>query len=140
MMQTQTAAPNRPPILIAEDEADTLSNLAMAPANRAKLASRMLLEEIERAAFCPGSDVPQDVVTMMSRVRFVDEATGASHEVQLVYPADADTGMNRINILTPVGAGLIGLRKGQCIDWPNRSGQLRRLRIVDVVRGDPAQA
>jgi regulator of nucleoside diphosphate kinase len=75
---------------------------------------------------------------MMSRVRFVDEATGASHEVQLVYPGDADTGMNRISILTPVGAGLIGLRKGQSIDWPNRSGQLRRLQIVDVVRGADA--
>jgi regulator of nucleoside diphosphate kinase len=137
-MHTQIATPNRPPILIAEDEAESLSNLAMAPANRAKLASRMLLEEIERAEFCAGADLPADVVTMMSRVRFVDEATGASHEVQLVYPGDADTGMNRISILTPVGAGLIGLRKGQSIDWPNRSGQLRRLQIVDVVRGADA--
>jgi regulator of nucleoside diphosphate kinase len=41
---------------------------------------------------------------------------------------------HRLSVLTPVGAGLIGMRCGDSIDWPNRLGAFRRLRIVRVVQ------
>jgi regulator of nucleoside diphosphate kinase len=139
-MQTQLAQQARPPIILSEIEADALSDLALSPANREKQASRMLLEEIDRAQICGAAELPDDVVTMRSYVSFVDETTGATHEVQLVYPAEADTAAHRISILTPVGAGLIGLQTGQTIDWPNRSGELHRLKIVQVRRALAAAA
>jgi regulator of nucleoside diphosphate kinase len=33
-----------------------------------------------------------------------------------------------------VGAGLIGLAQGQVIDWPDRDGKARALRVVRVTR------
>ena len=81
--------------------------------------------------------LPADVVTMKSEVVFVDEDTGEEHRVHLVYPCDADIESNRLSVLTPVGAALIGLRRGDRIDWPNRLGASRRLRLVDVVQPGP---
>jgi len=133
-MHTPPADPSRPSILLTEAEAEALSNLACAPAHRNREASRLLLEEIDRAQICSDGELPDEVVTMGSFVSFVDETTGAAHVLQLVYPKDADMSANRISILTPVGAGLIGLRTGQSIDWPDRSGALHRLKIVEVKR------
>ena len=70
----------------------------------------------------------------MSNVTFEDEGSGALHAVQLVYPKDADTEEHRVSILTPIGAGLIGMRVGQTISWPNRAGEYRRLRILKVTQ------
>src|SRR3546814_4104120 len=69
---------------------------------------------------------------MNAEVEFVDEASEATRIVQLVYPRQADIAANRISILTPVGAGLIGLREGQSILWPDREGNERRLTIGKV--------
>ncbi len=133
---TTRSAPKRPPIHMIDTEADTLTDLALARQERSPEVSALLLEEINRAKIHPANKIPLDVVTMHSRVEFVDEASGASRTVELVYPADADIDAGRISIMTPVGAGLIGLREGQSILWPDRDGQQRRLSIVKVERRD----
>jgi regulator of nucleoside diphosphate kinase len=124
----------RPPIVLTEAEAEALSALALAAERNSPLVSEMLLDEIERAQCCAPGELPDDAVTMGSDVTFVDEASGATHVIRLVYPGDADSEAGRISILTPLGAGLIGLRTGQAISWPNRTGQHRPLRIVSVAQ------
>jgi regulator of nucleoside diphosphate kinase len=124
----------RPPIVITEAEAEALSALALAAERRSPLVSEMLLDEIERAQVCSADELPADVVTMGANVTFIDEASGAMHAIRLVYPREADSEAGRISILTPLGAGLIGLRAGQSISWPNRAGQHRPLRIVSVAQ------
>ncbi len=69
---------------------------------------------------------------MNSRIDFIDEGTGARRTVQLVYPLDADIAAGRVSILTPIGAGLIGMTAGYSIRWPDRDGRDRLLRIVSV--------
>jgi regulator of nucleoside diphosphate kinase len=69
---------------------------------------------------------------MHATVRFIDEASGKDYSYQLAYPGEADISAGRISILTPVGAGLIGLREGQSILWPDREGHERELKIVAV--------
>jgi regulator of nucleoside diphosphate kinase len=135
-MQTQPADLVRPPIMLTEAEAETLSALAIAAERSSPLSSRMLLEELDRAQSCDPSDLPDDVAIMGSSVTFLDEASGATHRVQLVYPGDADAEAGRISILTPLAAGLIGLRSGQGISWPNRAGQHRLLKVIDVTQPD----
>jgi len=76
--------------------------------------------------------IPPDVVTMGSTVTFLDEESGAERTVRLVYPAQADISAGRVSVLTPIGAGLIGLSVGQSIDWPDRGGIEHRLTIVAV--------
>ena len=132
-MTTRSSA-KRPPIHMIDSEADTLTDLALAQQERSPVVSELLLEEINRAKIHPVNKIPADVVTMHTRVEFVDEANGASRTVELVYPADADIAAGRVSIMTPVGAGLIGMREGQSILWPDRDGQQRRLSIVKVQR------
>jgi len=129
---TQAPAGRRPAIQMIDSEADALTNLALGAEERLPEVSALLLDEIARARVIEAERMPADTVTMGSTVDFVDEASGTERRVQLVYPRAADIEAGRISILTLVGAGLIGLREGQSIDWPDRSGKPRRLRICAV--------
>ncbi|WP_380873009.1 nucleoside diphosphate kinase regulator [Sphingomonas sp. DBB INV C78] len=122
----------KPPIRMIDAEADKLATLAMSVETRLPQVAELLLAEIDRAELHAADAMPADVVTMLSTVEFVDEGSGAVRTVSLVWPADADIAAGRISILTPVGAGLIGLSAGQAIRWPDRDGHERRLRITRV--------
>ena len=134
---TRPKALRRPAIQMIDSEADTLTTLALGAESRVPEVAEMLLNEIERATIVSEKRISPDVVTMRSVVEFIDEASGADRTVQLVYPREADISAGRISILTPIGAGLIGMRTGQSILWPDRDGRERKLTIVKVSR-EPA--
>jgi regulator of nucleoside diphosphate kinase len=98
----------------------------------------MLLDEINRAEIYASDALPPDVVTIGSEVEVRDAHTGATRKLSLVHPGEADVDAGRVSILTPMGAGLIGLKKGQSIEWPYRSGDTRLLTILRVTRPTPA--
>ena len=103
------------------------------------------LEEIlDLARVVSSGDVPHDVVTMNSKVRFEDTRTGSAGVVTVVFPADADAADGRISVLSPVGAALLGLAEGDEIELPLPRGQTRHIRIVNVLyqpeRGETADA
>ena len=133
-MQTQIIHASLPPVFLADSEADILADLALAVRERSPLAADFLLREIDRASTTSPAELPRDVVTMMSCVDFIDEGSGELHSVQLVYPRDADTDLHCISVLTPIGAALIGMRRGEAIDWADLRGARRRLRIVGVAQ------
>lgn len=124
----------RPPVHLIDIEAESLTNLALGIAETAPQVSELLLGEIARAHTHRAERIGCDVVTMHSSVEYVDEASGVDRTVQIVYPAQADIAAGRISILTPIAAGLIGLRQGQSISWPDREGRKRRLNIVKVTQ------
>jgi len=126
--------PRPPKIIMRETDADRLSALAE-PIADANPAASLLLDEIARAEVRADAKVPAGVVAMGSVVEFVDEASGAERTVRLVYPAEADIAVGKISVLSPVGAGLIGLSAGQTIHWPDRDGRTRRLRGARVGTG-----
>jgi regulator of nucleoside diphosphate kinase len=135
------AAPQRPPrrlarprIVLLESEAEALTGLALAALEKSSLSAKLLLEELERAETVTAGKLPRDVATMNAQVAFRDEATGEEHTVQLVFPKEADMALGKISVLTPIGAALIGMRAGAAIDWPNRHGECRRLRITGVIQ------
>lgn len=121
-----------PLIRMIDSEADALTELTLQNQRDSISFHELLLDEIDRAAICDRADIPPDVVTMGSSVTFLDEKSGAQRTVRLVYPAEADIAAGRMSILTPVGAGLIGLSVGQSINWPDRGGIEHRLTIVAV--------
>ncbi len=121
-----------PPIHLIDAEADIIADLAISIEDRLPQVSALLLREIGRATIHARDEIAHDVVTMHATIAFIDEASGASRSVELVYPKDADIAAGRISILTPIGAGLIGLREGQSILWPDREGRQRSLKVVKV--------
>ncbi|MGH9809734.1 MAG: GreA/GreB family elongation factor, partial [Terriglobia bacterium] len=88
--------------------------------------SAALLSELERAELLPETALPTDVVRIGSIVDFeVDD--GRFLTVELVLPENADINAERISVLTPVGAALIGLSPGQSMEWSGNDGKERVL-------------
>lgn len=127
----------RPPIVVTSQDHDHLIRLLETHASRRDADACAALEtELERAQVLAPDEVPGDVVTMYSTVRF-READGAAQEIQLVYPHGADPAQGRVSILAPVASALLGLSAGESIDWPFPDGRTRRLH-VDAVCHQPA--
>lgn len=131
-MTTHRKARARPLIQIRETDAERIGNLAIEAEERLPQVAELLLAEINRARIVQDSRLPADVVAMQSIVKFADEASGVERTLQLVYPQAADIEAGRISILSLVGAGLLGLKPGQSISWPDRAGKQRALRIIEV--------
>jgi regulator of nucleoside diphosphate kinase len=137
-MTKKKSGAKMPLIRMIDSEADALTELTLQQQRDSISFYELLLDEIDRATICDRTAIPPDVVTMGSSVTFIDEKSGAERTVRLVYPAEADIAAGRMSILTPVGAGLIGLSVGQSINWPDRGGVEHRLTIVAVEQ--PAHA
>ena len=118
-----------PQIYLTHDDMDRL--LQLIESYPGKRFDR-LEGELLRAKVVPREKIPEDVVTMNSRVVFENETTGVRREITLVYPGMADIDQGKICILVPVGTALLGLRVGQSIDWELPGGEKHRYRIVGV--------
>jgi regulator of nucleoside diphosphate kinase len=88
--------------------------------------------ELARAHVLSAGRCPQDVVTMNCEVLFRDDRTGRIQSMRLVYPREADISNNRLSVLTPVGAALIGVRVGESITWETPTGEIRQLTVLSV--------
>ncbi len=99
-----------------------------------------LEQELERATVVRPGAVPQNVVTMNSRVRVKDLSNGREATYQIVFPCHADVAKNRISVLAPIGTGLLGYSAGAIVECPVPSG-MRRFRILEIeYQPEPAGA
>lgn len=96
---------------------------------------------MDRARVVADNKVPPNVVRIGSRVQYRTDRN-EQIEVVLVLPADADISQDKISVLTPVGAALIGLRTGQSITWEARDGRKHALTVLSVFYQveEPAEA
>jgi regulator of nucleoside diphosphate kinase len=97
-----------------------------------------LADEIDRAHVLAKGRHPIDLVCMGSEVKFRDDTSGKIQNVILVYPGDADISRNKSSVLTPIGTALIWLRAGSSIAWETRTGELKRLTVLEVHGTEPA--
>ena len=127
-----------PAITLRSDDFDALDRLVgdLPGAGPAGL----LQQELDRAKVCEPKAMPKNVVTLNRWLQYVDDHSPEVRRVQLVLPKDADIDAGRVSILSYVGAGLIGLKEGQSISWPDPSGAVRKLTLVKVEDEDLAQA
>jgi regulator of nucleoside diphosphate kinase len=100
---------------------------------RALRPEGQLAKELERTIVVPVDILPWSVVTMHSRVRYLDETTGVRREIQIVYPEQADYAEGKISVLAPVGAALLGLSVGLMIVWKFPDGRLHRLHVEGLL-------
>jgi regulator of nucleoside diphosphate kinase len=102
-------------------------------------AAESLAAELDRAIVVRSDEVPADVVTMNSQVTYQDCATEACRTVRVVYPQDADSARGHVSVLAPIGSALLGLHRGQEIEWRLPRGD-RRIRVIDVTYQPEAAA
>ena len=123
---------HREPAIIASDaDYDRLTSLAAAVRTRSPEIAEQLQGEMERAQILSAGTVPADVVQMGSTVEFRWDGF-RQRQVTLVFPGEADIAAGRVSILTPIGAALIGLARGQSIAWETRRGESRALTVLEV--------
>jgi len=127
-----------PSIVLTSNDVQRLDAMLESAQFRNHPGAASLHAELERAQVVPPTELPRDVVSMNSTAECVEEASGRTHSLTLVYPREADAAQGRISILAPVGAALLGMKVGQSIDWPAPGGALR-LRVT-AVRYQPEAA
>lgn len=88
--------------------------------------------ELDRARIISDDDLPNGLVRMNSRVKFLKVEDNKVMELTLVYPAEADVSAGKVSILASLGSALIGLREGQEIRWMFPDGKTRTIRILEV--------
>ncbi|AGH95897.1 nucleoside diphosphate kinase regulator [Pseudobdellovibrio exovorus] len=116
-------------LLIKKTDFEKISHLVSQ--NNSDLAA-LLDEELQRASIVEDGELPVDVASMNSTISFVDLDAKKEQTVTLVYPHEASLEENKVSILAPIGAALIGLRVGQSIKWPLPNGKNRNLQVTAV--------
>lgn len=119
----------RPPILINRLDAERLQRLIDNAESKDHAVAKLLEVELARGEVVDPEDIPQDVVSMNSQIQFTDLSRGRQMVRTLVYPHSLANIEDAISVMAPIGAGLIGLKIGDVIDWPVPNHGDVRLRI-----------
>jgi len=120
-------------IIITEMDLYRLDSLIENGDLRSEKELHDLHAEIERAVVLDFPEIPSDVVTMNSTVRYVDLESQKENEVTIVYPSQSDSKHSRISVMAPIGTALLGLREGQEIDWMFPDGRRKKLKVLKIV-------
>jgi len=132
MSKDQPATSPRPRIIIAAGEHTILQGLADKALQNDSPIGEYLVDELSRASIVPDGECAPNVVRMGSTVTYREDATARIRKVTLVYPHEADIAQQRVSILTPIGAALIGMSTDQAIQWPSPGGAMESLTVLDV--------
>lgn len=122
---------SKPPITVSRTDIDRIEALLerLPAAEVERLGA--LRAELDRADVVEPAAMPEHIVTMNSTVTFEDESNAETLTLTLVYPAAAGA-PGTVSILAPVGSALLGLSRGQQIDWPTPDGRVRRLKVLEI--------
>lgn len=90
-----------------------------------------LAADLDRAVVVGPDEVPPDVVTMNSRIRLRDGRR--TWTMTLVFPEKADPEEDRISVLAPLGAAILGCRVGQPVTFRVPGGAERSCDILSVL-------
>jgi regulator of nucleoside diphosphate kinase len=123
---------SKPKVTVSSLDLDRLEALLAGTPDRDFPGKAALQAELDRADVLEPEQMPPDVVTMNSTVRFALQGSDETFSQTLVYPKDADGSADRISILAPVGGALLGLKVGDTIEWPGPGGKPLAVRIVGI--------
>jgi regulator of nucleoside diphosphate kinase len=96
-------------------------------------ADAILARELKRAIVMDDAQIPGDVATMGSRVKFRIGAADMAEIATLVYPGEAHMFADAISVLTPLGSALLGLAEGQSMPHLAPDGAPLRVSMLRVL-------
>ena len=126
----------RPPIIINRLDAERLQRLIDQAPEKDQMVAELLEEELLRGEVLDPQDIPDNVVSMNSQIRFTDLTRGRQMIRTLVYPHALASVEDGISVMAPIGAALIGLKVGDVIEWPLPNATDVKLR-VDAIFSQP---
>lgn len=125
------------PVIMTEEDYNLLKPYVNALPDKNEDMS--LANELKRAVIVKKDAFPPHTIKLNSKVSILDKDTERILEFTLVMPEYADMRQNKVSVITPIGAALIGFRKGEEVKWKVPAG-LKRFRILDVVNNHKNQA
>lgn len=128
---------HKPAIVMTQSDHERLTRLADSISHNNEEAADELYAELDRARIVADDRIPAGVVRMGSTLRFVT-SSGEDRRVTLAFPGKADIAEGKISILSRIGTALIGLKKGQSIEWLTRDDRVYRLTVEEVEPYVPA--
>ncbi len=88
---------------------------------------------LSHAKLIAASDLPNDKVYILSRVKLKDMKTKDEFEYLLVSPEEANFEAHKISVTSPIGKALLGKVKGETVDITVPAGALK-YHILDINR------
>lgn len=132
LRQEQAMRATLPEVVLSSLDLDRLEQLldSMPVMDPARL---QLEQELNRALVLNPSQMPANVVTMNSKVRFRFLNSNEESCLSLVYPKDLDGAGDKVSVLAPVGSALLGLSEGDQIDWPVPDGGIQSIKVLQLI-------
>ncbi len=117
--------------MISRKNLDLLKTHLKSSTNLSAFNQLKLKDELKNAVVLKSEELPEDVITLYSEVRFKDMETGQEFNYQLVNPNQANMREGKLSIYVPIGIALFGYRTGAEIQWEMPNG-LRTFKVLDV--------
>lgn len=92
----------------------------------------LLSRRLRTATILSSQEISPDVVTMNSRALVKSSALPEGSLIELVYPADNDGGLHKVNIFSSPGIAIFGRRVGDVLCWKTFEG-LAIFKVTDVI-------
>lgn len=108
-----------------------LDNMNRVPQNRRDDLSR-LEDDLATCRIVAPEEMPANIVTLHSKVRYLDLDNNKERVVTLVFPSNADLSEGRISIAVPLGAAILGHAEGDIVSWKVFDGKMT-IRIEEVL-------
>ncbi|BCR04884.1 RNA polymerase-binding protein Rnk [Desulfuromonas versatilis] len=108
-----------------------LESMNSVPQNRRNDLS-CLENELESCRVVAPNEIPANVVTLNSRIRYFNLNSKEERIVTLVFPSNADLSKGRVSIISPLGAAILGYAEGDVVVWKTFSGR-KTIRIEEVI-------
>lgn len=123
------------PLVLRKDDYDLLLSYLRGlsgPAVFSRQEAEELQAELQRAQVVDQEAFPPDVVRINSRVTVAEK--DKVMELTLVTPEKANIKERKVSVMAPIGAALLGFRKGQQVQWKVPAG-VKTFTIVNVENG-----
>jgi len=119
-------------IYITDNDMKRLKELIMEADNGNKKYLRELKDELDKGEVVDSRDIPNNIITMNSKVRLRDINTQKEMICWLVFPDDSNADQGKISILAPIGTALLGYKIGDIIEWKVPAG-LTKLKVEEIL-------
>ncbi|MCC8378399.1 nucleoside diphosphate kinase regulator [Xenorhabdus sp. PB30.3] len=123
----------KPNIIINELDAERLDSLLEQAAFANTSIADALNDELDRAEILSPAEIPADIVTMNSEIKFIDFSNNEERIRTLVYPASLQDSTKQLSVMAPLGAALLGLRVNDEITWELPNGEKTRIKVLEIL-------
>ena len=100
--------------------------------NESEKYLKELENELERGKVVNSQDIPNNIITMNSKIRLQDIDNQEEMIYRLVFPNNADANKGKISILAPIGTALLGYKVGDTIEWKVPGG-MAKLKVEEIL-------